>query len=40
ISLLDPRNNAGMRDGFNAAEVRAAFLRWFVSTFRTYQTHV
>ncbi|CAM9758208.1 unnamed protein product [Chrysoparadoxa australica] len=38
-NLLDPANNFGAADGFNAHEVRAACLRFFVSIFRNYQNY-
>lgn len=38
--MLDPTNDVNARDGFSAAEIRAAFLRFFVSIFRGYLPHV
>lgn len=40
MSLLDPGNHTNAPDGFNASEIRAAFLRFFVSIFRGYLTYV
>jgi hypothetical protein len=42
MSLLDARNNSDAPDGlgFNAHEIRAAFLRFFVSIFRTYEDYL
>ncbi|CAN0413434.1 unnamed protein product, partial [Laminaria digitata] len=39
-SILDPANHTSSPDGFSAAEIRAAFLRFFVSIFRGYLAHV
>lgn len=38
--MLDPANHTNAPDGFSAAEIRAAFLRFFVSIFRGYLAHV
>ncbi|KAG5189173.1 hypothetical protein JKP88DRAFT_303023 [Tribonema minus] len=42
LSLTDARNNSDAADvlGFNVHEIRAAFLRFFVSIFRTYQDYL
>lgn len=40
MSLLDVRNNEGMPDGFSATQVRAAFLRFFVSLLRNYAVYL
>ncbi|CAM9247735.1 unnamed protein product, partial [Ectocarpus sp. 8 AP-2014] len=39
-SMLDPANHTNAPDGFSASEIRAAFLRFFVSIFRGYLAHV
>lgn len=38
--MLDPANHTNAADGFSASEIRAAFLRFFVSVFRGYLAHV
>ena len=38
--MLDPANDVNAPDGFSAPEIRAAFLRFFVSIFRGYLAHV
>lgn len=38
--MLDPTNDVNARDGFSAAEIRGAFLRFFLSIFRGYLAHV
>lgn len=38
--MLDPANHTNAPDGFSASEIRAAFLRFFVSIFRGYLAHV
>lgn len=38
ISILDPANNYGTKDAFDAREIRAAFLRFFVSIFKEYNS--
>ncbi|CAN0398777.1 unnamed protein product [Hapterophycus canaliculatus] len=38
--MLDPANHTNASDGFSASEIRAAFLRFFVSIFRGYLAHV
>ncbi|GAB5037240.1 Hypothetical protein NocV09_06800120 [Nannochloropsis oceanica] len=40
MSLLDVQNNEGMPDGFSATQVRAAFLRFFVSLLRNYAVYL
>jgi DENN domain-containing protein 5 len=39
-SILCPANNANMGDGFDAKEIRYAFLRFFLSIFRDFQQYI
>eukprot|EP01041_Mallomonas_annulata_P007630 gene7630-15617_t len=39
-TILDPNNNIGTSDEFNAGEIRGAFLRFFVSILRDYEKYV